>query len=126
MGIHNYHRYVFGSPIYPSHLSNWEINTLTEENPSIWQRLWNFIETWRLVHYWINDFVPLEQELVKKYLGNDVPHIVDIMKNMSLLLVNENRVLTYPRPEQSNAVFFNGIHIQKTPPSLPKVHKFEK
>ncbi|KYQ49852.1 Ecdysteroid UDP-glucosyltransferase [Trachymyrmex zeteki] len=120
VGIHNYHRYVFGSPIYPSHLSNWEINTLTEENPSIWQRLWNFIETWRLVHYWINDFVPLEQELVKKYLGNDVPHIVDIMKNMSLLLVNENRVLTYPRPEQSNAVFFNGIHIQKTPPSLPK------
>ncbi|KAG5309857.1 UDB15 glucuronosyltransferase, partial [Acromyrmex insinuator] len=120
MGIHNYHRYVFGSPIYPSHLSNWEINALTEENPSIWQRLWNFIETWRLIHFWINDFVTKEQGLVKKYFGNDTPHIVDIIKNMSLLLVNENPVLAYPRPEQSNAVFFNGIHIQKTPPSLPK------
>ncbi|KYM77712.1 Ecdysteroid UDP-glucosyltransferase [Atta colombica] len=120
MGIHNYHRYVFGSPIYSSHLSNWEINTLTE-NPSIWQRLWNFIETWHLIHFWINDFITMEQGLVKKHFGNDAPHIVDIIKNMSLLLVNENPVLTYPRPEQSNAIFFNGIHIQKTPPSLPKV-----
>ncbi|XP_018352955.1 PREDICTED: UDP-glucuronosyltransferase 1-9-like [Trachymyrmex septentrionalis] len=120
MGIHNYHRYVFGSPLHPSHLSNWEINELTEENPSIWQRLWNFIETWGFIHYWINDFITMEQEIVKKCFGNDAPYIVDIIKNMSLLLVNENPVLTYPRPEQSNAVFFYGIHIQKTPPSLPK------
>ncbi|TGZ49803.1 Ecdysteroid UDP-glucosyltransferase [Temnothorax longispinosus] len=62
----------------------------------------------------------LEQEIVKKYLGNDIPYIVDIMKNMSVMLVNENPILAYPRPEQPNAIFFNGIHIQKTPPSLPK------
>lgn len=124
MGIHNHLRYIFGSPIFPSHPSNWELNTLAEENLSIWQRLWNFIDTWNLIHYWINDYVPMEQKIVKKYLGNDVPYIIDIIKNISVMLVNENPILTYPRPEQPNAVFFSGIHIQKTPPSLPKVCNF--
>lgn len=124
MGIHNHLRYIFGSPIFPSHPSNWELNTLAEENPSIWQRLWNFIDTWYFIHYWINDYVTIEQKIVKKYLGNDVPYIIDIIKNMSVMLVNDNPILTYPRPEQPNAVFFSGIHIQKTPPSLPKVCNF--
>lgn len=66
----------------------------------------------------------MEQETAKKYLGNDIPHIIDIIKNMSVLLVNENPAIVYPRPEQPNAVFFSGIHIQKALPPLPKVCKF--
>lgn len=124
MGIHNYHRYVFGSPILHSHSSNWELNTLIGENPSIWQRLQNFIEIWSFIYNWINNFISIEQETAKKYLGNDVPHVIDIMKNMSVLLVNENPAIVHPRPEQTNAVFFSSIHIQKPPPPLPKVRKF--
>ncbi|XP_011694177.1 PREDICTED: UDP-glucuronosyltransferase-like [Wasmannia auropunctata] len=120
LGIHNYHRYLFGSPIFSSHPSNWELDVLVDENPSIWQRLWYFIDTWRLVYFWMNDYATVEQEIVEKYLGNDVPSIIDVMKNMSLLLVNENPVLAYPKPEQPNAIFFNGIHIQNPPPTLPK------
>lgn len=124
MGIHNHQRYIFGSPILPSHVSNWELNTLVEENPSFWQRLRNFIKTWSSIYYYVNNFITIEQETVKKYLGNDIPHVIDIIKNMRVLLVNENPAIVYSRPEQPNAVFFSGIHIQKTLPPLPKVCKF--
>lgn len=124
VGIHNHQRYVFGSPILPSHSSNWEPNTFAGENPSIWQRLQNFIEVWSNIYYWVNNFISIEQETAKKYLGNDIPQVIDIMKNTSLLLVNENPIIVYPRPEQTNAVFFSGLHIQKTLPPLPKVCKF--
>lgn len=124
LGIHNHHRYVFGSPILPSHSSNWEVNTLLGENPSIWQRLQNFIEVWSTIYYWSNNYITIEQETAKKYLGNDIPQVIDVMKNMSVLLVNENPVNVYPRPEQPNAIFFSGFHIQKTLPRLPKVCKF--
>lgn len=66
----------------------------------------------------------IEEETAKKYFGNDRPQLVDVMKNMRLLLINENPAIVHPRPEQPNAVFFSGIHIQKPPPSLSKVCKF--
>lgn len=125
VNIHNYHRYVFGSPILPSHPSNWELDTPVGENPCFWERLQNFIEVWNYIYYWTNYCTTVEQEIVKKYLGNDVPHVIDIMKNMSVMLVNDNPIFMYPRPEQTNVVFFNGIHIKKTSPPLPKVSKLE-
>ncbi|XP_072754820.1 uncharacterized protein [Anoplolepis gracilipes] len=118
LGIHNYQRYIFGSPILPSHSSNWELNTLVGENPSIWQRLRNFIETWSFIHYWITDFVVMEQEIAKKYLGSNIPQVIEITKNMSVLLVNENPITVFPRPGQTNAIYFSGFHIQKTLPPL--------
>ncbi|KAL6257012.1 hypothetical protein P5V15_011948 [Pogonomyrmex californicus] len=119
LGLHNYHRYIFGGPILSSHPSNWEFDVLSEEQPSIWQRLWNFIDTWRTIYFYINEAIGDGDEIAKEYFGNDIPKIADIMKNMSLMLVNEHPIYTYPRPEQPNVMFFSGIHIQKTPPSLP-------
>lgn len=124
LGIHNHQRYVFGSPILPSHSSNWEVNTLPGENLSIWQRLQNFIEVWSAIYYWNSNFLTIEQETAKKYLGHNIPQIIDVIKNMSVLLVNENPVNVHPRPEQTNAIFFSGFHIQKTLSRLPKVCKF--
>ncbi|KAL6258092.1 hypothetical protein P5V15_010011 [Pogonomyrmex californicus] len=119
LGLHNYHRYIFNSPILSSHLSNWEFNTLSGDQLSIWQRLWNFIGTWRIIHFLINEYTMENQEVVQEYLGKDVPNVINIMKNMSVMLVNENPIYAYSRPEQSNIIFFSGIHIQKTPPPLP-------
>lgn len=107
--------------MFPSHFSNWQLSRLVEENSSIWQRLWNFIETWGFIYFWVNDYIPEEQEIAEKYLGNDVPYLIDILKNMSVFLVNESPILAFPRPEQPNAIFFSGIHIQETPPPLSKV-----
>ncbi|RLU26749.1 hypothetical protein DMN91_000546 [Ooceraea biroi] len=120
LGIHNYQRYIFGSPMLPSHPSTWEINTLVEGNPSFWQRLQNFIDVWSYLYYWTHNNAITEQKRAEEYFGSDTPNVVDIVKNMSILLVNENPALTYARPEQPNVIFFTGFHIQKTPPLLPE------
>lgn len=123
MCIHNYHRYIFGGPIASSHSSNWELG-VDENSSSIWQKLRNFINVWLYLYYWMNTYAAAEEALVKKHLGNDMPNVVDIMRNMSVLLVNDNPLYGYVKPEPPNVVFFNGFHINKTiPPSLPRVGK---
>lgn len=124
VNIHNFHRYVFGSPIIPSHPSNWELNEQFGENPSFWQKLESFIGVWRYLYYWSTTFLNMEEASAKKYLGDDIPHVIDIMKNMSILLVNQNPVISYPRPELTNVIFFNSFHIQKPPPALSKVSTY--
>jgi len=114
-------RYTFGSLILPSHDSNWAINTPVENNMSFWRRLVNFLEVWTQMYYWANVYVPKEDALVKKYLGEDTPHIDDITRNMSIYLVNRHPLFTYRKPEQPNVIYYHGFHIAKTPPALPKV-----
>lgn len=78
---------------------------------------------WRIIHYCINDYVTIKQERVKKYLEKDVPYIIDILKNISVMLINENPILAYSRLEKPNVIYFNDIYTQIPPPSLPKICK---
>lgn len=115
-------RYTFGSLILPSHISNWQLNNPPfDDSISFWERLVNFYLTWSQIYYWTNVRVPLEDALARKYLGNDVPHINDITRNMSLYLVNKHPFLSQSRPEQRNVIFYHGFHIAKVPPALPQV-----
>lgn len=124
MDLQNCHRFNLGSPVLPSHLSNWELESFTELNPSFWKRLVNFVYTWWHIYSWFNNFANKQQKIAEKYFGNDIPHIIDVAKNMSLILINQEPLLAYPRPEIPNIVHFSGLHIAKTPPSLPKVGHF--
>ncbi|XP_011336017.2 UDP-glucuronosyltransferase 2B7 [Ooceraea biroi] len=119
MGFHNFQRYIFASPMLPSHPSNWEVNTLVEGYPSFWQRLQNFIDVWGYLYAWSHHVV-MARKRVEKYFGSDTPDPMDIAKNMSIVLVNENPLFAYARPEQPNVIYFSGSQIQKTPPTLPK------
>jgi glucuronosyltransferase len=65
--------------------------------------------------------VSQQQNIAEKYFGKDIPHIVDVAKNMSLILINQEPLLAYARPEIPNIVHFSGLHILKTPPALSKV-----
>lgn len=115
-------RYMLGSLILPSHISNWQANTIPESNMSFWRRLVNFYEVWKQMYSWVNVHIPIEDALAKKYLGEDLPHIDDITKNMSIYLVNKHPALSYIRFEQPNVILFHGFHIAKVPPALPKVY----
>ncbi|KAL6435773.1 hypothetical protein ACFW04_005573 [Cataglyphis niger] len=117
---YSYMRYMLGYLILPSHISNWQTNTIPESNMSFWRRLVNFCEVWKHVYDWINVHIPIEDALAKKYLGEDLPHIDDITKNMSIYLINKHPALSYVRSEQPNLIFFHGFHIAKVPPALPK------
>ncbi|XP_011694151.1 PREDICTED: UDP-glucuronosyltransferase 2B7-like [Wasmannia auropunctata] len=120
MDLQNCHRFTLGSPVLPSHPSNWELENLTGLNQPFWRRLVNFVNTWWSIHSWFNNFVSKQQKIAEKYLGNDIPQIIDVAKNMSLILINQEPLLAYARPEVPNIVHFSGLHIAKTPPSLPK------
>ncbi|XP_011266721.2 UDP-glucuronosyltransferase 2B7 [Camponotus floridanus] len=120
MDLQNCHRFNFGSPVLPSHPSNWELENDTGLNIPFWKRLKNFIKTWWLIQSWFNTFAFKQQQIAEKYFGKDIPNIIDVAKNMSLILINQEPVLAYARPEIPNIVYFSGLHIKKTPPLLPK------
>jgi len=94
---------------------------LLDREPSFWQRLRNFINTWDVLYYWGNNNLLVQQYKAEKYFGSDIPPVIDVMKNMSILLVNDNPILAHARPELPNAIFFTSFHISKTPPPLTKV-----
>lgn len=125
MDLQNCHRFNFGSPVLPSHPSNWELENYTGLNLPFWKRLINFGKTWSNIYSWFNTFAVKQQQIAEKYFGKDIPHIVDVAKNMSLILINQEPLLAYARPEIPNIIHFSGLHIKKTPPLLPKVHTFD-
>ncbi|XP_071563454.1 UDP-glucosyltransferase 2-like [Temnothorax nylanderi] len=120
MDLQNCHRFTHGSPVLPSHPSNWELESFAGLDKPFWRRLVNFINTWWNIYSWFNNFANKQQKIAEKYFGNDIPHITDVEKNMSLILINQEPLLAYARPEIPNIVHFSGLHIAKTPPSLPK------
>lgn len=122
MGLQNCHRFNLGSPVLPSHPSNWELESSTGLNLPFWRRMVNYINTWWSIHSWFNNFASKQQKIAEKYFGKDILHIVDVAKNMSLILINQEPLLAYARPEIPNIVHFSGLHIAKTPPRLSKVH----
>jgi len=46
MDLQNCHRFNLGSPVMPSHPSNWELENFTGLNQPFWRRLVNFVNTW--------------------------------------------------------------------------------
>lgn len=93
-----------------------------ESGMPFWKRLMNFYEVWTHIYSWVNVYAPIEDTLAKKYLGNDVPYVEDITKNMSIYIVNRNIAISYARIEQPNIIFYQGFHIAAEPPALPQVY----
>lgn len=63
---------------------------------------------------------PTADRIARKYLGNDIPYIEDIARNMSLLLLTTNPILYTPRPTIPTIISLEFIHIQPVKP-LPNV-----
>ncbi|KAF4519855.1 UDP-glycosyltransferase-13 [Ephemera danica] len=57
---------------------------------------------------------------VKEVFGPNIPSILDIEKNASLVLLNTHCSLNYPRPLQPNVVEVGGMHIKTKVVALPK------
>lgn len=57
---------------------------------------------------------------VRKYLGENIPSVVDIVKNTSLFLINTHYTLNRARPYPPNVIEISGVHLDK-PKGLPPV-----
>ncbi|VEN46990.1 unnamed protein product [Callosobruchus maculatus] len=86
----------------------------------------NFSERFRstLYYLWSRYYLNFEalpkcDQIARKYLGNDIPYIQDIEKNMSLLLLTTNPILYEPRPNVPTVISMEQMHIKPVKP-LPK------
>ncbi|KAK1128581.1 hypothetical protein K0M31_003039 [Melipona bicolor] len=111
--------YIVGGLVLPSHESTWELENHTGSNSPFFKRLWNFVTFWRFLHSFYTEMFSANQQLAEKYLG-PLPPLIDIMKNTSMLFVNQAAATTPARPQLSNVISFTSFHIQDKLPPLPK------
>ncbi|XP_055603712.1 UDP-glucosyltransferase 2 [Uranotaenia lowii] len=63
--------------------------------------------------------ITLLQAIVRRHLGNDIPHVWDLSRNVSFILQNGHATVTYPRPILPNIAEIACIHCKPAGP-LPK------
>lgn len=64
--------------------------------------------------------VSVLQQVVRKHLGDSIPSVHDISKNVSFILQNGHPVVSYPRPLLPNVAEIACIHCKPASP-LPSV-----
>ncbi|XP_030763310.1 UDP-glucuronosyltransferase 2B18-like [Sitophilus oryzae] len=114
--------YAMGNPILPSMYS--EMFLPYHGELSFYERIKSTLYfLWS--RYYVNLVaLPKCDQISKKYLGNDIPYIGDIEKNLSALFLNSNPVLYTPRPLVPTVVPLVFIHIEPPKP-LPQDIKAE-
>ncbi|XP_046744586.1 UDP-glycosyltransferase UGT5-like isoform X1 [Diprion similis] len=103
-------QYDIGNPILPSHPSNWNKDMRDFGAWVPWERLDNFIRTWKHIHYYRTEFLPKHQAIAENHLGIEIPHLGDIHKNISLVFVNQQGPISFARPNIPNIIEIGGFH----------------
>ncbi|KAG5887594.1 hypothetical protein JTB14_025753 [Gonioctena quinquepunctata] len=107
----------FGSPDNPAFIPNHFLGN--SDRMTFLGRLENtVIYLWNRLTYKYQMLVP-GNEYSKKYLGLDVLDETDIMKNISILLMNAHFSLNLPKPLVPNIIEVGGLHLGE-PKRLPE------
>lgn len=121
MGLNAFENYAIGGPVLPSHESTWEMEENTGSKLSYWKRLTNFCKFWYMLYYANSILMPLHQKLAEKYMGKPMPPVQDMMKDVSLVFVNEDPVMSYALPQLPIIIKFHSAHFTENMQPLPKV-----
>ncbi|XP_046751368.1 uncharacterized protein LOC124414463 [Diprion similis] len=113
-------QYGIGSPILSSHPSNWDCGATVVGKLSLWQRVKNFVKTWRFLYWYMTDFMPANQAIARKYFGNNLPDLRDLERNISLIFVNQHAPITYVRPNTPKIIDIGGFHVSEQVKPLSK------
>lgn len=102
-----------------SHVPHWTLPFL--DDMTFLERNMNFIVSaydWAVRTF---AYLPTEEEYTRKYFGHlgPLPSLNDILRNVSLSLVNQHRALAPPRPAMPSIINIGGAHIKPAKP-LPK------
>ncbi|XP_050575438.1 UDP-glycosyltransferase UGT5-like isoform X1 [Bombus affinis] len=118
-GILAINEHALGGLVLPSHESTWEMQNNTGTNLPFLKRLWNFVNMWRSLYYFYHQIFPQQQKLAEKYFG-PLPPMLDVLKNISMLFINQADIMAPARPKLANIITFTSSHIEKKPKPLPK------
>ncbi|XP_046387526.1 UDP-glycosyltransferase UGT5-like isoform X2 [Ischnura elegans] len=107
-----------GNPKMSSHVPNWFLPFGRKMN--FWDRLHNTIFNTGVTLY--RRYVALAQqdEIARKYFGQDFPPLWELEKNISVVLLNGHPVLSPVHPSVPNMIDVGGMHVMANPPPLPK------
>ncbi|KAJ8679930.1 hypothetical protein QAD02_015717 [Eretmocerus hayati] len=88
-----------------------------KENMTFWDRLYNFVVTHYILleyHY----YARVQDDIIKKYLGSNMPHYTQLEKEVSLILTNSHLSLHGIQPKSPAHIEIGGIHIQNNTSSM--------
>lgn len=80
--------------------------------------LYSFI--YRAIYY--GYFLPRQDAVARRYLGNDMPYLGEIQSGISLSIVNNNPIIDSVRPHVPNSVMVYQF-TTRDPKPLPKVRQ---
>lgn len=89
---------------------------------TFFERLNNFVFHHILTHSF-NYFIREQDQFVEKYFGPGYPSVVDLQKDVSLVLLNHDPALYGMRPFAPNIVPISELHIVDRNETLPNVRK---
>jgi glucuronosyltransferase len=108
----------FGNPGNPAYIANLFLGH--SDRMSFTERLVNTVY-WKIInweyHYWFD--MP-SQLIARKYFGQNLPPLADIVRNTSLVLVNRHFTLNQPVPNVPAVIEVGGLHVE-IPKKLPEV-----
>ncbi|XP_017029531.1 UDP-glycosyltransferase UGT5 [Drosophila kikkawai] len=107
----------FGVPLIPSYIS--ALFQGKSQEMSLPGRLanWFTVHSMNLLYKTLN--VPAGNALIRQRFGSGLPSTEELVRNTSLMLINQHYSLSGPKPLPPNVIEVGGVHI--TPPKpLPK------
>lgn len=112
----------FANPDNPSYIANILLDH--SDRMSFLERVVNTVYV--KITYWVHHYLSAvpSQEIAKKYFGQSLPPLVDIVRNTSLLLLNRHFSVSKPAPNLPVIIEVGGLHVQE-PKKLPEdIDKF--
>lgn len=109
-----------GNPIYPIVHPNFFVPDTDNRQPGFFERLSRLKSSIWLRWFYQYKVYPNSDQIIKKYLGNNLPPVMEIIRNVSVVFVNNNFLFGKPKPYSPNIIDYTGIHVLDPKP-LPKV-----
>ncbi|KAG8284519.1 UDP-glucuronosyltransferase 1-1 [Homalodisca vitripennis] len=85
------------------------------------ERLQNFVSTVLTFLYYHFEHLPNQQRLVERYYKDpSMPHVSEMLNEISITLINSQKTLEYPRPYTPNMIPIGGAHMSTHMTPLPE------
>lgn len=86
---------------------------------NFYERLGNIGMTWLETIYVNLFYFPRQRQLYGEHFPNPKPSLDEVMRNVSLVLLNSHFTFGYPRPYMPNMIEVGGMHLNRIPNPLP-------
>lgn len=89
---------------------------------SFWDRVRNVIHDASITYRYNTITGDIQTELMRKYLGPDIPHVRELEKKVTLALINSFYTLTGVRATTTGLIEVGGLHVEDNYAECSKVN----